>query len=171
MDFLRKQCRRLGISFAFDLFGCVHSPTTSLALSPSLACNLTDFNKLFRIHFRILPHLLVSLCFRPPASYRIVRPSMSSASLNQYLSLYTWSLGVAPSGRGSRPPPTKQNNKTNKTKNQQRKKKKKKPANNRDAAKAQSLNAPPPCTKLSTCCRCQTVQQNVDTVNEDMRNF
>jgi hypothetical protein len=32
MDFLRKQCRRLRISFAFDLFGCVHSPTRSLAL-------------------------------------------------------------------------------------------------------------------------------------------
>jgi hypothetical protein len=82
MDFLRKQCRRLRISFAFDLFGCVHSPTISLALSPSPTCNLTDFNKLLRIHFRILPHLLVSLPFQPPAPYRIVRLSMSSASLN-----------------------------------------------------------------------------------------
>jgi hypothetical protein len=116
MDFLRKQCRRLRISFAFDLFGCVHSPTISLALSSSLACNLTDFNKLFRIHFRILPHLLVSLRFRPPASYRIVRPSMSSASLNQYLSLYTWSPGVAPSGKGSRPRRQKKTTKTTKPK-------------------------------------------------------
>jgi hypothetical protein len=108
MDFLRKQCRRLRISFVFQLFSFTHS-------------------------------------------------------LNQYLSPYTWSLGVAPLGRGSRPPPTKQNNKNNKNKNQQKKKKKKK--NSQQPRRSEKR------TKLSTFCRCQRVQQNVDTVNEDMRNF
>jgi hypothetical protein len=32
IDFLRKQCRRLRISFAFDLLGCVPAPPMSLAL-------------------------------------------------------------------------------------------------------------------------------------------
>jgi hypothetical protein len=92
-----------------DIFGCVHSPSMLLR-HPAI------------VSLYIQPPEFSYRCFRPPASYRIVPPSMSSAALNQYLSSYIWSPGVAPSGRGSRPPPTKTKHQNHQTKNQQKKK-------------------------------------------------
>jgi hypothetical protein len=86
---------------------------------------------------------------------------------------------LRPQGRGVGHADKTKQQKQQKQKQKQKKKKKKKKKKknhtnrtNRDAAKAQSLDdAPLQRTKLSTYCRCQRVQQNVDTVNEDMRNF
>jgi hypothetical protein len=79
---------------------------------------------------------------------------------------------VRPQGRGvGHADKTKTTKPTKPTKQKTKKNKKKKSRNNCDAAKAQSLDAPLQRTKLSTYCRCQRVQQNEDTVNEDMRNF
>jgi hypothetical protein len=65
--------------FAFCIFGSVHSPAMSLALfcysSPGVFQDT-------------LSRSIRTIAFRRQVSYRIVRPSMSSASLNQYLSLY-----------------------------------------------------------------------------------
>jgi hypothetical protein len=118
--------------FSFDL------PSTS-----SAACTRFRCHWLLHFQLRYLLHPFVSLRCRPPASYRIVRPSMSSASLNQYLSLYTWSPGVAPSEEGSRPRRQNKNNKNNKNKNQQKKTKK-----NHSKQPRRSENAVARCTAI-----------------------